>query len=129
MNASELVDKLLENEQLVSLLATDPYGNPAIYQILSPEAEVFPRLAVYEDDRVETLFADDVPLWQLVTFRIDIYARENILFPVNAALHDAMRSIGGRRMANVQDDYIPDMDIYVKSTTYEIDIELPVPWD
>ena len=128
MNASELVDRLLEHGRLVSLLATDASGTPAIYQILSPEAEVFPRLAVYEADRVDTLFADDTPLQQLVTFRVDLYARENILFPLNAALHDAMRSIGCRRMANVQDDYLPDMDIYVKSTTYEIDVQLPVPW-
>ena len=62
MDASTLVDELLESEELTALLATDPYGNPAIYQILSPEAEVFPRLAVFEADREYTRFADDQPL-------------------------------------------------------------------
>ena len=54
MDASTLVDELLESDELTALLATDPYGNPAIYQILSPEAEVFPRLAVFESDREYT---------------------------------------------------------------------------
>ena len=30
MDASTLVDELLESEELTKLLATDPYGNPAI---------------------------------------------------------------------------------------------------
>ena len=33
MDASTLVDELLASEELTALLATDPYGNPAIYQI------------------------------------------------------------------------------------------------
>ena len=93
MDASTLVDELLASEELTALLATDPYGNPAIYQILSPEAEVFPRLAVFESDREYTRFADDQPLEEEITFRIDIYARENLLYPINAALHNAMRRV------------------------------------
>ena len=105
------------------------YGNPAIYQILSPEAEVFPRLAVFESDREYTRFADDQPLEEEITFRIDIYARENLLYPINAALHKTMRANGYQRFGQVQDDYLQDMDIYVKSATYTIKEQLPFPWE
>lgn len=129
MNASTLIDRLLECGQLVSLLAVDPFDSPALYQILSPEADVFPRIAVFENDREYTRFADDTPIEERVEFRVDMYARENILHPLNSALHDAMRQLGFRRAAQVQDDYIPDVDIYVKSATYEITEQLPLPWE
>ena len=129
MDASTLIDTLLESQQLVSLLATDPHGNPALYQILSPESEVFPRIAVFENDREYTRFADDTPIEERIEFRVDMYARENILAPLNSALHEAMRQAGFRRTAQVQDDYIPEIDIYVKSVSYEIDEQLPFPWE
>ena len=129
LDASILVSKLLENQRLVSLLAVDPYGNTAIYQLLSPEAEVFPRLIVLEDDREYTRFADDIPLEERVRFRLDIYARENILHPINNALHDAMRQLCFKRDGQVEDGYLPELDVYVKSTAYEILVLLPTPWD
>ncbi|MBQ9324713.1 MAG: hypothetical protein IJ246_02970, partial [Clostridia bacterium] len=64
-----------------------------------------------------------------ITFRIDIYARENLLYPINAALHRTMRQNGYQRYGQVQDDYLPDLDIYVKSTTYTIKEQLPFPWE
>lgn len=129
LDASTLVDELLESAELTALLATDPYGNAAIYQILSPEADVFPRLAVFESDREYTRFADDQPLEEEITFRIDIYARENLLFPINTALHNAMRANGYRRYGQAQDDYLEDLDMYVKSVTYTIKVQLPFPWE
>ena len=128
LDASTLVDNLLGCGDLIAMLAIDPYGHPAIYQILAPEAEVFPRLAVFEADREYTRFADDLPLEEAVTFRIDLYARENVLFSINTALHAAMRQLGFRRDAQVQDDYLPEIDIYVKSVTYTIKVSLPFPW-
>ncbi len=111
------------------MLATDPYGNPALYQILSPEAEVFPRAALFENDRAYTRYADDVPTCERVEFRIDLYARENILYTLNTALHEAMRGLGFRRVGQVEDGYIGEMDIFVKSVTYEINEQLPLPWE
>jgi hypothetical protein len=102
MNASALIDALLRSERLVAHLAVDPYGTPAIYQILSPDAETFPRAAVFEDDREYTRFADDVPLEERVRFRIDLYARES---------------------------YLDEAGVYVKSATYEILEQLPLPWE
>ena len=128
LDASTLVDNLLACTELAALLATDPYGHPAIYQILAPEAEVFPRLAVFESGREYTRFADDLPLEEAVTFRIDLYARENTLYQINYALHNTMRLLGFRRDAQVQDDYLPEIDIYVKSVTYTIKVPLPFPW-
>ena len=64
-----------------------------------------------------------------ITFRIDIYARENLLYPINAALHKTMRRNGYQRYGQVQDDYLQDMDIYVKSATYTIKEQLPFPWE
>lgn len=110
-------------------MAVDPTGQPAIYQILSPEAETFPRIAVFEDDREYTRYADDTPIEERVRFRVDMYARENILFPLNNALHEAMRGLGFRRTGQVEDAYIEDVDVYVKSTAYEIYTDLPLPWD
>ena len=129
LDASTLVSGLLENQRLVSLLAIDPYGNPAIYQLLSPEADLFPRIIVLEDDREYTRFADDVPLEERIRFRLDIYSRENILHPVNSSLHEAMRQMGFKRAGQVEDGYLPDLDVYVKSTSYEIYEPLPTPWD
>ena len=127
MNASSLVNELLKDERLVSLLAVGPDNAPAIYQILSPEAELFPRIAVFEDDREYTLFADDMPIEELVRFRIDLYARENVLYTLNAILHEAMRRLGFRRSAQAEDGYIDEVDVYAKSTTYEIRELLPLP--
>lgn len=110
-------------------MAVGPDGQPAIYQILSPEAEIFPRIAVFEYDREYTLFADDMPIEELVRFRIDIYARENVLYPLNSALHEAMRSLGFRRAAQNEDGYIDSVDVFIKSTTYEIHEQLPLPWE
>lgn len=129
MDASTLVDDLLMSERLLSLLAVDPHGGPAIYQILSPDADTFPRLTVFEDDREYTRFADDVPIEERVRFRLDLYAKENILLPLNAALHDAMRRLGFRRAAQAEDGYLDELGVYVKSTTYEIDETLPLPWE
>ena len=128
MNASDLIDLLLDNERLVSLLATDPLGNPALYQILSPEAEVFPRIALFENDREYTRFADDTPIEERIEFRVDMYARENILHAINSALHEAMRQLGFRRAGQVEDAYIEDLDVFVKSATYEINVQLPFLW-
>ena len=125
MDASSLVNELLKDERLVSRLAVGPDNKPAIYQILSPEAELFPRIAVFEDDREYTLFADDMPIEELVRFRIDLYARENVLYPLNAILHEAMRRLGFRRSAQAEDGYIDEVDVYAKSTTYEIRELLP----
>ena len=74
-------------------------------------------------------FADDQPLEEEITFRIDIYARENLLYPINAALHKTMRRNGYQRYGQVQDDYLQDMDIYVKSATYTIKEQLPFSWE
>ena len=87
------------------------------------------RLAVFESDREYTRFADDQPLEEEITFRIDIYARENLLYPINAALHKTMRRNGYQRYGQVQDDYLQDMDIYVKSATYTIKEQFPFPWE
>ena len=111
------------------MLAIDPLGNPALYQILSPEAEVFPRIALLENDREYTRFADDTPIEERVDFRVDMFARENILHTINSALHEAMRQLGFRRAGQVEDTYIEDLDIFVKSTTYEIKVQLPFPWE
>lgn len=129
LNASGLIDELLLCGRVTSLLAVDPYGNAAIYQILSLDADTFPRMAVFEDDREYTRFADDVPIEESVRFRIDLYARENILAPLNSALHEAMRGLGFRRAGQVEDGYIDEIGVYVKSATYEIREQLPFPWD
>ena len=73
--------------------------------------------------------ADDQPLEEEITFRIDIYARENLLYPINAALHKTIRRNGYQRYGQVQDDYLQDMNIYVKSATYTIKDQLPFPWE
>lgn len=40
-----------------------------------------------------------------------------------------MRRNGYQRYGQVQDDYLQDMDIYVKSATYTIKEQLPFPWE
>jgi len=119
MDCNELVDGLLQNEALVSLFPTDATGHPAIYQILSPQAELFPRVAVFETTRAYTAWADDAPIQERSEYRLDLYARENALREINSALHAALRGLGFRRLSQVQDDYLPDEGIYVKSVSYE----------
>jgi len=119
MDCNELVDGLLQNEALVSLFPTDATGHPAIYQILSPQAELFPRVAVFETTRAYTAWADDAPIQERSEYRLDLYARENALREINSALHAALRGLGFRRLSQVQDDYLPDEAIYVKSVSYE----------
>ncbi len=119
MDCNELVDGLLRNEALVSLFPTDATGHPAIYQVLSPQAEMFPRVAVFETTRAYTAWADDAPIQERSEYRLDLYARENVLREINSALHAALRGLGFRRLSQVQDDYLPDEGIYVKSVSYE----------
>lgn len=119
MNCSILVDRLLENEQLVSFFPLDQTGHPAIYQILSPEAELFPRLAIFEVNREFFGFADDKPTGEQTEFRFDIYARDNSLYAIQTALHKALTAIGLERLSQVQDDYLPEQQIFVKSVFYD----------
>ena len=120
MDASTLVDLLLENQQLISFLATGPDGQPAIYQIIAPEANVFPRLAVFEDSREYTEFADDEPIEEVVRFRIDIFTAENTLNEISSALHRVLREHRFARVNPLPDDYLPDADVFVKSAVYEV---------
>ena len=112
-------DLLLADGHLTALLPSDPTGHKAIYQILSPQAELFPRLAIFEAAREYTAWADDAPTLERTAYRIDIYARENVLRGVNAALHKCLSSHDFRRLAQTADDYLPDETIYVKSVHYE----------
>lgn len=129
MDASTLVDALLQDAPLVSCLAVGPSDQPAIYQVISPEDSLFPRLAVFENDREYTAFADDIPIRERVSFRIDIYAMENDLRAINVALHNAMRGLGFRRADQGQDDYLEELGIFAKPVFYDIMVELPLPWD
>lgn len=52
-------------------------------------------------------------------YRIDLYARENALRALSAALHTCLTSRGFRRLAQAADDYLPDEAVYVKSVFYE----------
>ena len=64
-------------------------------------------------------WADDAPIRERSEYRLDLYARENALREIGAALHAALRGLGFRRLSQVQDDYLPDEGIYVKSVSYE----------
>ncbi len=119
VDCSMLVDLLLADERLTALLPSDLTGYKAIYQILSPQAEMFPRLAIFEAAREYTAWADDAPTQERTVYRIDIYSRENILRSVNAALHRCLSENGFRRLSQATDDYLPDEAIYVKSVNYE----------
>ena len=124
MDCSTLVDILATDNALVSMLPNDQTGHVAIYQILSPQAELFPRLSVFETGRKHTAWADDAPTLEHTAYRIDIYARENVLRGVNAALHHCLNGNGFHRLAQIADDYLPDEAIYVKSVHYEYDESL-----
>jgi hypothetical protein len=104
---------------LISMIPKDQTGHAAIYQILSPQAELFPRLAIFEAAREYTAWADDAPTLERTAYRIDIYARENVLRSVNAALHKCLSSHDFRRLSQAADDYLPDEATYVKSVNYE----------
>lgn len=119
MDCSILVDMLAADGALISMLPKDQTGHAAIYQILSPQAELFPRLAIFEAAREYTAWADDAPTLERTAYRIDIYARENVLRGVNTALHKCLSSHDFRRLAQAADDYLPDEALYVKSVHYE----------
>lgn len=115
MDADTLVGLLSASPELTGLLAEYPAKTPAIYQIVSPEEEVFPRLAVYEDDRTYTNFWDDEPHSETVRFQIDIFAQENRLHEINTTLAKVLRTNGFDRDSQAQDDYVEDLDVYIKS--------------
>lgn len=129
MDCSGIVDLLLQNERLTGLLPKDKSGHSAIYQIIAPEAELFPRIAVFEAARQYTRFADDMPLEERTEFRLDIYVRENILRELSAELLMALTVEGFRRYATVQDDYLPELEVYVKSVTFEYIEQLNPEWE
>ena len=127
MDSTQSVDLLLADTELVAAVATDKTGHPAIYQIIAPEAEVFPRIAVFESAREYTRFVDDLPFEERTEFRLDIYARVNVLFDITTQLLCALTVHGFNRFSTIQDDYLPELEIYVKSVSFEYFDELPVP--
>lgn len=127
MDATQLVDLLLADTELVAWLAADRTGHPAIYQIVAPEAELFPRIAVFESAREYTRFVDDLPLEERTEFRLDIYARDNVLFDITTRLLCALTVRGFSRFSTLQDDYLPELELFVKSVSFEYFDELPVP--
>ena len=64
-------------------------------------------------------FADDKPTGEQAEFRFDIYARDNSLYAIQTALHKALTAIGLERLSQVQDDYLPEQQIFVKSVFYD----------
>ncbi len=119
MNAAELVDILCADTTLSDMMAQDPHNHqPAIYQVLSSEPDVSPRIAVFESSREYTQYMDDVPFEERVSFELIIYARQNVLYAVNSALHSVMRRNGFVREENDTDDYLLENDLYIKSVTY-----------
>ena len=52
------------------------------------------------------------------------------IIKTHTMIHEQMARFyqGFRRDAQVQDDYLPEIDIYVKSVTYTIKVPLPFPW-
>ena len=119
MDCSILVNLLVADAALNALLPTDATGHKAVYQILSPQAELFPRIAVFETAREYTAWADDAPTLERTAYRIDIYARENVLRVIHIAVHGCLRENGFCRLAQAADDYLPDEAVYVKSLNYE----------
>lgn len=119
MDCSKLVDALLTHEELISMLAIDSTGTPAIYQIIASSGEVFPRIAVFEVDRFFSAYADDVPLEERTQYRLDIFARENVLRELTAALHYTIIVEGFTRITHTPDNYLPDLDIMTKSLICE----------
>lgn len=119
MNCSDLVDILSADEQLAGLLAKTAQG-PAIFQILSPEWDIYPRLAVTEINRKYTMFADDAPIEERVDFGIDIFARENVLYAIQDRINTILRRHRFIRDDQVKDDYLPEIDIFVKTVRYSI---------
>lgn len=120
MNASKLVERLKTYQSLTSLLGKDPGGEPAIYQILASQSSVWPRLEVFEENRRWTRFVDDEPAQETIRFRVDVYAKEQFLRPLDAEIWKAMALEGFRRASDEADDYWTDQGgIFGKSVSYE----------
>ena len=126
MNAGNVVDILALDAGLVKLLATGADNEPAIYQIIAPEGEPLPRIAILEHSRDFSRWADDQPIEETVRFRIEIYSREDVLNEVTRELHGVLRVNGFVRVESMPDEYLEDVDVFAKGAIFETYIDIPM---
>ena len=126
MNAKDVVDVLAANPHLVDALVRGPDGEPAIYQIIAPEGNVLPRIAVIEHSREFSRFADDQPREETVRFRMEIYSREDVLNDVSYKLHRALMTAGFVRVESLPDEYLEDIDVFAKTAIFETYVQIPL---
>ena len=82
-----------------------------------------------QDQRLNFLveaFKADSGDYQNLTTPKDISGRQRIL---RSLMNIRIPGTMPENVLRVQDDYLQDMDIYVKSATYTIKEQLPFPWE
>lgn len=113
----DILNALKQNTSLVELLGTYK-GLPAIFNLNSPDDEIYPRITFFELNNVDQDYADNQPINSLIRFQIDIWSKGN---PINLAneINKTMESLGFVRTFTT-DLYESDLKVYHKPIRFKI---------
>lgn len=73
ITSADVVRTLRGCERVTKYLKPDKNGNLPIYQIVSPDENAYPHMAVFETLREPLCYSDDAPITDEVRFRINLY--------------------------------------------------------
>lgn len=112
-----IVSALLGNPALISMLGKDSANRAAIYQQVSPDAMVFPRITFFELSNVDDTYMDDDVFSSEISVQIDIWSKGSIS-DIAVEVDNTMRSMGWKRFGS-QDFFESDTLIFHKALRYE----------
>ncbi|GMA52067.1 hypothetical protein GCM10025857_34240 [Alicyclobacillus contaminans] len=107
----EIRNALLANANLVSLL-----GGPKIYQIVAPDASVYPRITFFEFTNVGAAWTDDAETASELHIQIDIWSKSNF-DGIAAEVDKTMQSLQFGRTGSY-DLYEEDTAVFHKVLRY-----------
>lgn len=117
ITSADVVRALRGCEKVTSYLKPDKNGNLPIYQIVSPDANAYPHMAVFETSRSSSFYSDDVPTMDEIGFRINLYSLENNLHEISRAVRDCLRDAGFDNVNIGTDGWSIPLGLYTKTVS------------
>lgn len=119
VRSADLVDALRDDTAVVALLVRDRNGNPAVYQVLAPEEELYPRACVFETSREHDMWSDDIVVSETSSYRVDIWSREQNVQEISQAVRACLESNGFRVRIGME-SFIQTRQLFYQTVTAEI---------
>jgi hypothetical protein len=119
---ADVLAALKASAALLLLVATDTYGNKAIYGQVALDVAAYPRVTFFELDNADSEYADDTEIASEITVQVDVWSKGSTT-ALAAAVDTVMKAEGFTRYYTT-DLYEEDTKIYHKPLRYRKEIEL-----